>query len=179
MSAGRHQQRRRAPAHRVQPAWPPIAWSAAATAAIAMLFSPVPAMAAPAVPAVPAPAVPDTGARPIPLGSLVLPGQTTSTPASAPGTTFPSGFATTPALAKIEKSRAEVALLGDRLITLGEERDIAIMQASQAEGKRAEAQAAVDKARQTANTAAAKALKNAAALPPGTIGSNLHGLGAL
>src|SRR5829696_4858514 len=89
---------------RARPWWRPLACSAAATAAIAVLFSPVPSMAAPNVPAAPvAPAVPDAGSRPIPIGTLTMPGQA-STPVATTPTTI-GAVAPTPLVAKIEKQR--------------------------------------------------------------------------
>jgi len=107
-----------------RPWWRPAVYSAAATAAIAALFNPVPAFAAPNAPQVPgAPiAVPDVGSRPIALGTLVLPGQATST---TPAVTPITGAATSPALQQIEKGRAEIATMGDQLIQVGQERDLA------------------------------------------------------
>jgi cell wall-associated NlpC family hydrolase len=164
---------------RVRPWWRPLACSAAAAAAIAALFSPVPALATPAVPVVPAvPAVPDVGSRPIPLGTLMMPGQTSTTPATTP-TTATTGVATTPLVAKIEKRRADIAALGDKLIKLGEDRDLARQQLATADQKVAAAQSALAVAQQDASAAAAAAMRDAAALPPGTIGSSLQDLGAL
>src|SRR5215213_2617113 len=58
-----------------RPWWRPLAYSAASAAAIAALFNPIPAAAAPDVPPLPlSRAVPDAGSRPIPLGTLVMPG---------------------------------------------------------------------------------------------------------
>ena len=164
--------------------WRPLACSAAATAAIAVLFSPVPALAAPNVPAVPAaPAVPDAGSRPIPLGTLTMPGQVTTPTTTTTGAT-PAGAGagtvqTTPLVAKIEKRRADIAALGDNLIKLGEDRDLARQQLATADQKVAAAQAALAAAQQDATAAAANAMRDAAALPPGTIGSGLQDLDAL
>lgn len=154
-----------------------MAWSAVTTAAVAALFSPLPAAAAPVVPGTPAaPAVPDSGSRPIPLGSLVLPGQSATPAVTGTIAAFP---AATPTLAKIEKKRADLALLGDRLLTLREELEIVRAQVTTAQLRQTEAHAAVVAAEQATTTAAADAYKDAAALPPGTIGTDLHGLGAL
>jgi cell wall-associated NlpC family hydrolase len=156
-----------------------MAFSAAAAATIATLFNPLPAAAAPGAPGAPIPAVPDVGSRPIPLGSLVMPGQTT--PAAAPSTT-PSatpGIPTSPALAKIEKQRAEIAALGDRLIRLGQDRDLAKQQQAVADAKLAGARAALASAQQEAATAAGNSLRDAAALPPGALGSGLQDLDQL
>jgi peptidoglycan DL-endopeptidase CwlO len=152
-----------------------MAFSAAAAATIATLFNPLPAAAAPGAPGAPIPAVPDVGSRPIPLGSLVMPGQTT--PAAAPSAM--PGIPTSPALAKIEKQRAEIAALGDRLIRLGQDRDLATQQQAAADAKLAGARAALAGAQQEAATAAANSLRNAAALPPGALGSGLQDLDQL
>ena len=135
-------------------------------------------MAAPNVPAVPAiPAVPDAGSRPIPLGTLTMPGQTSTPTTTTPTTTI--GATTNPLVAKIEKRRADIAALGDKLIQLGENRDLARQQLATADQKLAAAQAALTRAQQDAATAAANAMRDAAALPPGTIGSGLQDLDAL
>jgi cell wall-associated NlpC family hydrolase len=157
-----------------------------AAATIAALFSPVPALAAPNVPAAPiAPAVPDPGSRPFPLGTLTMPGQTatapglTTTGATVPVSVTPTGVATSPLLAKIEKKRADVAALGDQLIKLGEDRDLARRQLATADQMAATAQAALTRAQQDAAATAVATLRDAAALPPGTIGSGLDELGSL
>jgi cell wall-associated NlpC family hydrolase len=163
---------------RVRPWWRPLACSTVAAATIAALFSPVPAFAAPDVPAVPVvPAVPDAGSRPIPLGTLTMPGQATAPVATTPATA--TGVATTPLVAKIEKRRADIAVEGDKLIKLGEERDLARQQAATADQRVAAAQSALTVAQQVAATVAADAMRDAAALPPGTIGSGLQDLDAL
>src|SRR6185436_13796928 len=120
MANGRHAARR---ALTVRPWWRPAMYSAAATAAIAALFNPVPALAAPGAPLSPvAPAVPDVGLRPIPLGTLTMPGQTAAAPTTTPSLI---GVANSPVLQKIEKGRAEIATMGDELIRLGQDRDLA------------------------------------------------------
>ena len=165
---------------RARPWWRPLACSAAATAAIAVLFSPVPALAAPNVPAAPAaPAVPDAGSRPIPLGTLTMPGQAAAPATTTPTAATPGAVTTSPLVAKIEKQRADVAALGDKLIKLGEDRDLARQQLATADQKVAAAQTAVALAQQAATAAAADAMRDAAALPPGTIGSSLQDLDAL
>ncbi|WP_412747922.1 C40 family peptidase [Krasilnikovia sp. M28-CT-15] len=178
-----------------------VAYSAVATAAIAALFQPLPAFAAPGAPAPGAPApgaqtpgipavpgfpggpaapgsaaVPDAGSRPIPLGTLSLPGQVTPTTA----TTSPTpGVPVNPLLAKIEKRRADIAALGDQLIKLGEDRDIARQQAAAADQKVTRTQAALVLAQQDATTAAENAMRDAAAVPPGASGSGLQDLDSL
>jgi cell wall-associated NlpC family hydrolase len=186
MATGMQRAGRAGPDRAHHPVWRRLAWSTVTTAAIAALFTPLPAAATPgalaapgvlAAPAAPTPvAVPDSGSRPVPLGSLVLPGQTT--PVTPVSTTTP-GVALTPLLAKIEKRRAQVALLGDRLLKLGEERDIAQSQAVLARTEQELARQAVDAAQQEVHAAATAALKSAAAMPPGAIGSDLLGLDGL
>src|SRR4030095_5892607 len=82
-----------------------------------------------------------------------------------------TGVATSPLMAKIEKRRAEIAALGDKLIKLGEDRDLARQQVEVANKKVADAQAAVVLAQQEAVAAAANAMRQQAALPPGALGS--------
>src|SRR4051812_41519981 len=118
-----------------RPWWRPVSYSAAAMAAIAALFNPVPAIANPNAPQVPtAPiAVPDAGSRPMALGTLVLPGQASSaTPTVTPTIT---GSATSPVLQQIEKGRATIATMGDQLIQVGQDRDLAKTQETTADQK--------------------------------------------
>jgi hypothetical protein len=167
------QEVRRSPAAR--PSWRPVVYTAAATAAIAALFTPLPALADPAAPQAPAnPAVPDVGSRPLALGTLVLPGQAaTSTPTTTPTLI---GVATSPVLQKIEKGRAEIATMGDQLIQLGQNRDLSSQQHVTAEQKYDQAVTVVQQARMSAVDAAAESMREAAALPPGTYESGLVGL---
>lgn len=155
-------------------------FSAAAAAAIAALFHPLPASAAPNVPAPNvAPAIPDAGSRPTPIGTLLMPGQKA---AGTPTTTTPvslTGVPLAPILQEQEKKQNEINTLGDQLIKLGEERDLAKQQADTATTKLAEAEAALVKAQHDAVTAAAASMRDQAALPPGTIGSGLADLDAL
>ena len=152
--------------------------SAATGAALTTLFNPLPASAAPLAPPVPgAPAVPDMGSRPQPLGTLTMPGQQAGTPAATTITT--PGVAMTPLLQKIEKQRADIAARGDRLIRLEEDRDLANQQVITAAQKLTDAQTAMIKAEQDVATAAAAAMRDQAALPPGSLGSGLADLDAL
>jgi peptidoglycan DL-endopeptidase CwlO len=172
-TSGRHRR-----AQPVRPWWRPLALSAASAAAITTFFNPLPASAAPQAPPVPgAPAVPDMGSRPQPLGTLTMPGQQAGTPAAATITT--PGVAMTPLLQKIEKQRADIAALGDKLIRLGEDRDLANQQVTTAAQKVSDAQTALIKAEQDVAAAAAAAMRDQAALPPGTVGSGLADLDAL
>jgi cell wall-associated NlpC family hydrolase len=177
-------QSRHGRARQVRPWWRPLAISAAATAAIAMLLTPLPAAAAPNIPAapnvpmVPAAAVPDPGSRPIPLGTLVMPGQ----PATSPTTSTPivsTGLVMSPLVAKREKMQAEIATLGDSLIQLGQDRDLATQQQTTAATKVTAAQDVLTQAQREAENAAAESLRDAAALPPGTFGSSLQELDSL
>lgn len=150
-------------------------------AAIAALFSPVPAMAAPAAPVAPvAPAIPDAGARPTPVGALVLPGQgTTTTPNGGTAITGVPTLTMTPTVAKIEKKRAAVALLGSQVLEQNEAVTLARTAADAATRRQADAHTATLLAEQDVTAAAADAFQDAAALPPGTLGSDLVGFGAL
>ena len=151
-------------------------YSAAATAAIAALFNPIPALAAPDAPLSPAgPAVPDSGSRPMPLGTLLMPGQQatpTTNPTSPTGLT---GVATSPVLQTIERNRAEIATLGDELIQVGQDRDLARDQQATAHQRYETAAAAMQEARSAAANVAAQSMIEAAALPPGS-GFGLAGL---
>jgi cell wall-associated NlpC family hydrolase len=157
--------------------------SAAAATAIAALFHPLPASAAPAAPNVPAPPVapviPDVGSRPTPIGALQMPGQpagttpTTTTPVTLPGVT------TSPILQQQEAKQNEINTLGDQLIKVRDERDLAKRQADDAQIKLTAAQTALTKAQHDAADAAAAAVRDQAALPPGTLGSGLADLDAL
>ncbi|MEU8232329.1 NlpC/P60 family protein [Actinoplanes sp. NPDC048967] len=155
-----------------------MAYSAATAAAIAALFNPLPASAAPPA-APPAPAVPDAGSRPLAQGSLVLPGQQVPT---TPTTTAPittPGVAMTPVMQKIEKGRTELAALGERLTKAKDEVDLTTQQAAAADQKVTQSSAAVSQARSEVANAAAAAVRDAAALPPGSIGSGLSDLDSL
>jgi cell wall-associated NlpC family hydrolase len=161
--------------HSVRLWWRPVVLSAAA-ATVATLFTPMPAFADPATaPQDPfAPAVPDIGSRPMALGTLVLPGQRPAE-TSSPAVTLP-GAATSPALQQIEKGRAEIATLGDQLIQAGQDRDLARDQQVAAGQKYTAAEGALRVAESAASDAAAAAVREAAAMPPGTGDANLLGL---
>jgi cell wall-associated NlpC family hydrolase len=152
-----------------------VAYSAAAGAAIAALFNPLPAFATLGAPQVPiAPAVPDIGSRPMPLGTLTMPGQpASSTPTVTPALT---GVATSPILQKIEKGRAEIATMGDQLIQLGQDRDLARTQQTTAAQTYQQAEKVLRDAQTAAADAAAEAVREAAAMPPGAYDSGLLGL---
>ncbi len=155
--------------------------SAVAIAAIAALFAPLPASAAPQAPSAPQaptvplqPAVPDSGSRPIALGTLVMPGQVaTAAPAATPGAD------TSPVQAQRDKLQAHIAALGDQLIQLGQDRTLATQVQTTAVQKVADARTLLAQTQTEAAAAAAASLRDAAAMPPGTFGSDLQGLGAL
>ncbi|WP_308121212.1 C40 family peptidase [Paractinoplanes bogorensis] len=149
----------------------------AVAATIAALFQPVPAFADPAA----APqdtfsvAVPDVGSRPMPLGTLAMPGQKAATPTP---TTSLTGVATSPVLQQIEKGRNEISTLGDELIQLGQDRDLARDQQTAAKLKYEQATEALRQAQTAAAEAAAQSVVDAAAAPPGGLGG-LSDLGDL
>jgi cell wall-associated NlpC family hydrolase len=150
----------------------------AVAAAIAALFTPMPALADPAA----APqdtlgiAVPDIGSRPMALGTLALPGQKTSTPTATPTL---SATPTSPALQAIEKGRNEISALGDQLIQVGQDRDLARDQHAAAQLKFTQNEEVLRQAQTAAADAAAEAVREAAAMPPGMVDSGLSGLGDL
>jgi cell wall-associated NlpC family hydrolase len=163
----------------VRPRLRPFVCSAAVAAAIAALFQPIPAMADPAAPPGIATSVPDGGSQPIASGPLVLPGA----PATTPTTTTPSlitpGVPASPILQKVEKGRAEIATLGDQLIRVGQDRDLAQTQLTAATARVAETQQSLIQARTVAQESAAAAMQQAAALPPGALDSGWAELDAL
>ncbi|MEV4637963.1 NlpC/P60 family protein [Actinoplanes sp. NPDC049548] len=185
------QDRRRA-AVRVRPWWRPVGCSAAAAAALAALFNPLPAAATPAAPpaapgapaAPPAApgvsgAVPDTGSRPLAVGAITLPGQKPGTPTTPVTTTPIAGAPTSPLLKKVEAGRNEIAAKGEELAKLDEDLNLTRTQLTTADQKVVQSQAAVTAAQQEVETAAASAVRDAAALPPGTLGSGLQDLDSL
>ncbi len=153
----------------------PVTISAAVAAALAALFAPIPAMAAPADGQPLAVGVPDSGSRPTQVGSLVLPNTpiTTTTVSSIPGS------ATSPVLQQIEKGRIEVDQLGDQLLKLKADRDLAQTQVTATQQKVTDAQVQLQDAQSEATTAASNGLQDAAAVPPGALDSGLLGLDQL
>ncbi len=162
---------------RIRPWWRPLAYSAATLAAIAALFNPLPASAAPPA-APPAPAVPDSGSRPVPQGSFVLPGQPATTPTTIAPISTP-GVAMTPIMAKVERGRTELATLGEQLTKAKAEVDLVTQQVTDAGQKVAQSSVAVARAQIEVEKAAAAAVRDAAAMPPGSIGSSLSDLDSL
>jgi cell wall-associated NlpC family hydrolase len=138
-----------------------VAWSALLGATVAVAFA-SPVYADPAVPNT----IPDTGARPVPAAAPALPGVTAAVVGG-------------PLAAQLAAKDNEFAALGDQLLKLRQDRDAAGTERAAAELALRAADETLAKAEAAANTAATAALKDAAGLPPGTFGSDLHGLGTL
>ncbi|GIE89497.1 C40 family peptidase [Actinoplanes regularis] len=153
----------------------PLTLSAAVAAALAALFQPVPALAAPPTGQPAAAGVPDSGSRPTQLGALVLP----NTPVNTTTVSTIPGSATNPVLQQIEKGRIAVDELGDQLLMLEADRDLAQTQVTTAQQKVTDAQANLQTAQTDAVTAASQAMQQAAAVPPGALDSGLLGLDQL
>jgi cell wall-associated NlpC family hydrolase len=172
MATSRHADRRNRTA---RPWWRPAGYSAAATAAIAALFTPVPAFADPGTaqpPAAPI-AVPDPGSRPMALGTLQLPGQSTTQPVALH--TIP-GAASSPVLRQVEKGREEIATMGDQLIEISADRTLATTQQATAEQQYDKSVEQMQQARSDAAAAAARSMIDAAAMPPGAYDPGLADL---
>ncbi|WP_239143923.1 C40 family peptidase [Actinoplanes philippinensis] len=157
----------------------PFVISAAVAAAIAALFQPIPAMADPAGAPGTMTSVPDGGSQPVAVGPLVLPGTPASTNTPATPSLITPGAPASPVLQKVEKGRAEIATLGDQLIRVGQDRDLAQTQLTAATARVTENQQALVQARRVAQESAAAAMQQAAALPPGAIDSRWAELDAL
>jgi cell wall-associated NlpC family hydrolase len=162
----------------VHPRLRPLVCSAAVAAAIAALFQPIPAMADPINTTGSVTSVPDTGSRPIQTGSLVMPGAPVTPSPTTPSLITP-GVAASPIIQKVEKGRAEISTLGDQLIRVGQERDLAQTQLTNATQRVTATEQAVVQARTAAKDAAADTIQQAAALPPGAIDSGFAELDAL
>ncbi|MEE6261158.1 NlpC/P60 family protein [Plantactinospora sonchi] len=154
----------------VSPVLRPLLWSALVGAIVAgALATPVwadppPSNSTPST-------VPDAGLRPQ-LGGPAVPGAPTNT--TSPNIQVPS--VNGPLANRIYALEVEVASLGDDLLTLRQQRDEAEARVSITETGLRIARDNVAVARATADSAAAEALKDAAGLPPGAFGSDLHGL---
>ncbi|HEU4422407.1 MAG TPA: C40 family peptidase [Pilimelia sp.] len=149
----------------------------AAVLVTAATLSPVAGRAAPeqqAEPAIPS-QVPDGGARPVPAGRVVLPGGGLPTQRITPVTSSGLG----PLAAQITAAEAQVAALGEQLKQVGIERTQVRAEIDILSHAYREATEAVEVAEAAAESAAEKAYKEAAGLLPGTIGSDLHGIGSL
>jgi cell wall-associated NlpC family hydrolase len=162
----------------VHPRLRPLVCSAAVAAAIAALFQPIPAMADPINTTGSVTSVPDTGSRPIQTGSLVMPGAPVTPSPTTPSLITP-GVAASPIIQKVEKGRAEISALGDQLIRVGQDRDLAQTQLTNATQRVTSTEQAVVQARTAAKDAAADTIQQAAALPPGAIDSGFAELDAL
>ncbi|MEV4493196.1 NlpC/P60 family protein [Micromonospora coxensis] len=181
---GRQQRRRRNPV--ISPVLRPRLWSALLGAVAAMALA-TPAYAEPPLPNT----VPDTGSRPVVSGGLQLPGGIPGQPATGlpgagaglPGgtpTTLPvGGVAASPLLAQISALEVQVGQLGDQLLGLRQQRTDAQTQLTAAERELGLAREALTRAQERADSVAADAFKAAAALPPGEIAEDLHGLSVL
>ncbi|MFD0821708.1 NlpC/P60 family protein [Micromonospora zhanjiangensis] len=158
----------------ILPVLRPLLWSTVLGAAVAFAFA-NPVYADPALPGT----VPDVGARPAPIGAVQLPGQVTPTGPNAGSLPVVPGLGTSPLAGQLAALETEVATLGDQLLTLRQDRDTADAAVLAARGEVDTATAKLAQASKAAEDAAGKALKEAAALPPGAFGSDLHGLGEL
>jgi len=147
----------------------PVVWSALLGAAVAVAFA-APAYADPG-------RIPDAGARPVPAGELQLPG--VGTPPGASANVPMPPLLTGPLATQIYAKEVEVNFLGEKLLKLQQERDAAVAAQVAAESEWRTAREALDRAEKLAESAAAEALKDAAGLPPGIYGSDLHGLSEL
>ncbi|SCG62771.1 NlpC/P60 family protein [Micromonospora coxensis] len=175
----------------ISPVLRPRLWSALLGAVAAMALA-TPAYAEPPLPNT----VPDTGSRPVVSGGLQLPGGIPGQPATGlPGTGLPGagaglpggtpttlpvgGVAASPLLAQISALEVQVGQLGDQLLGLRQQRTDAQTQLTAAERELGLAREALARAQERADAVAADAFKAAAALPPGEIAEDLHGLSVL
>ncbi|NES26196.1 NlpC/P60 family protein [Micromonospora terminaliae] len=137
--------------------------------------------------------VPSTGSRPQVAGTLQLPtvpgavpglpgtvpgapGRTPGLPGTTPAVTNPADG---PLIAQINQADAQVAQLGDTLLSVKGERDTAQADLTLAATRLKEAQDALLRAQENAKAAAADAVKADAALPPGEFGASLRELANL
>ncbi|MDW5329109.1 C40 family peptidase [Plantactinospora sp. KLBMP9567] len=158
------------PVDAVSPVLRPLVWSALVGAIVAGAMA-TPVYADPPLPNT----VPDAGVRPLPAGAPSVP---TST--GTPTTPYPLPPSVNgPLASQIMALEVEVAQLGDQLLQLRQERDKATTELTTADGVRQTARLELANARTAADNAAAGALKDAAGLPPGAFGSDLHGLDLL
>ncbi|WP_030334057.1 C40 family peptidase [Micromonospora parva] len=162
-------QRRRSPV--ISPVLRPKLW-AALLGAIAAAVLATPAYAEPGVPTT----VPDTGSRPAITGSLQLPGG-----APVAGVPVPPvvNIGSGPLATAIAAGEVQVGTLGEALLVSRQKRVDAQAQLDAAGKALATAQDALLRAQQTADTAAAEAIKQAAALPPGDLAQDIRGLSRL
>ncbi|MET8090093.1 NlpC/P60 family protein [Micromonospora sp. NPDC005220] len=162
-------QRRRSPV--ISPVLRPKLWAALLSAIAAAVLA-TPAYAEPGVPST----VPDTGSRPAVTGSLQLPGGAPVAGVSAPPVvTIGNG----PLATAISAGEVQVGALGEALLVSRQKRVDAQAQLDAAGKALATAQDTLLRAQQTADTAAAEAVKAAAALPPGDLAQDIRGLSRL
>src|SRR5262249_44599162 len=121
--------------------------------------------------------IPDAGSRPTTSGTFQLPG--TTTPPTGGTYTPPTSLATGPLATEIYNAEVEVGLLSEDLLKKREEQAQARTDLAIAHRQLEEARVAVAEAAADAESAAARAIKEAAELPPGAFGSDLHGLSEL
>ncbi|TDB71182.1 C40 family peptidase [Micromonospora sp. KC723] len=167
----------------VSPVLRPALWSALLGAVAAMAMA-TPVYAEPPLPNT----VPDTGSRPVVTGGLRLPGtvpgSSTTIPGypvtGLPGTALPvNGGPAGPLLARITALEVQHGQLGDQLLELRQQRTDAQTQLTAAERELGLAREALARALERADDVATEAVKAAAALPPGEIAADLHGLDRL
>ncbi|MEV4753494.1 NlpC/P60 family protein [Micromonospora sp. NPDC049559] len=162
----------------INPVLRPLLWSAVLGAAVAFAFT-NPVQAAPVYADPPPPnSIPDTGSRPqLPDGiqSIQLPGGP-AVPGGAP--ILPVGI-NGPLATQINNLQVEVNQLGENLLVLRQSKDAGNVELQAATEALTRAEQDLTVARQAADRYAEEALKEAAALPPGEFGTDLHGLGAL
>lgn len=178
MAKRKHRQRRDGGA--IRPVLRPVTWSALLGAAIsgavgapAQADPPVTTYAEPNVPA----RVPDDGVRPQPAGPVQLPGATTPTNPLFPITPVTSGLG--PLALQITALETEVAGLGEQLKQVSIERQQITAELAALTAAWRQATADLHEAETAAESAAERAYRRAAELPPGAVDSDLHGLGAL
>ncbi|MFE9915448.1 NlpC/P60 family protein [Micromonospora sp. NPDC005553] len=162
-------QRRRSPV--ISPVLRPRLW-AALLGAIAAAVLATPAYAEPGVPTT----VPDTGSRPAVTGSLQLPGSAPVAGVPAPPVV---NIGNGPLATAISAGEVQVGALGEDLLVRRQKRVDAQAQLDAAGKALATAQDALLRAQQSADTAAAEAVKAAAALPPGDFAQDIRGLSRL
>ncbi|MET8256388.1 NlpC/P60 family protein [Micromonospora sp. NPDC005205] len=162
-------QRRRSPV--ISPVLRPKLW-AALLGAIAAAVLATPAYAEPGVPTT----VPDTGSRPAVTGSLQLPGSAPVAGVPAPPVV---NIGNGPLATAISAGEVQVGALGEDLLVRRQKRVDAQAQLDAAGKALATAQDALLRAQQSADTAAAEAVKAAAALPPGDFAQDIRGLSRL
>ncbi|MEU3452537.1 NlpC/P60 family protein [Micromonospora sp. NPDC006766] len=170
MADNRQGRRQRRNPPLISPVLRPRLWSALLGAVVAATLA-TPAWADPLPDT-----IPNTGSRPTYSSPLQLPGTAPALPGQTPTAT---DAAAGPLIAQINQVDALVAQLGDQLIQIKEERDAAEADLTLKEATLTEATEALDRAQENASTAAADAVKAAAALPPGQIGADLRNLSTL